>query len=89
MLRYLTSFHKRSLPPPDSQQEKIDFGQYDGSKSEGYYLQKHPYVYRGPYDRGDAPARLGNGSRSPDSVHTSKEPDTQVEESHKPEPGVC
>ncbi|XP_075012597.1 chloride channel CLIC-like protein 1 isoform X2 [Calonectris borealis] len=87
MLRYLTSSQKKSLPPPDSQQEKIDFGQYDGSKSDGYYSQKLPYVYRGPYDRGDAPVRPGNGSRSPDIVHTSDEPDTQVEESHKPEPG--
>lgn len=87
MLRYLTSFQKKSLPPPDSQQEKIDFGQYDGSKSDGYYSQKLPYVYRGPYDRGDALVRPGNGSRSPDIVHTSDEPNTQVEESHKPEPG--
>ncbi|KAM6124299.1 chloride channel CLIC-like protein 1 [Pterocles gutturalis] len=87
VLRYVTSFQKRSLPPPDSQQEQIDFGQYDGSKSDGYYLQKVPYVYRGPCDRGDAPTRPGNGSRSPDTVHKSEKPDTQVEESHKPEPG--
>ncbi|XP_075616226.1 chloride channel CLIC-like protein 1 isoform X2 [Balearica regulorum gibbericeps] len=86
VLRYLTSFQKKSLPPPHSQQEKIDIGQYDGSKSDGYYLQKLPYIYRGPYDRGDAPMRPGNGSTSPDAVH-SNEPDTQVEESHKPEPG--
>ncbi|XP_050757316.1 chloride channel CLIC-like protein 1 [Gymnogyps californianus] len=85
-IRYLTSFQKKSLPPPDSQQAKIDFGQYDGSKSDGCYSQKLPYIYRGPYDRGDAPVRPGNGSRSPDIVHTSNEPDTQVEESHKPEP---
>ncbi|KAK4820262.1 hypothetical protein QYF61_022620 [Mycteria americana] len=87
MLRYLTSFQKKSLPPPGSQQEKIDFGQYDGSKSHGYYSQKLPYAYRGPYDRGDAPVRPANGSRSPDIVHTSNEPDTQVEEPQKPEPG--
>ncbi|XP_074732813.1 chloride channel CLIC-like protein 1 isoform X1 [Strix uralensis] len=87
MLRYLTSFQKKSLPPPDSQQEKIDFGQYGGSKSDDYYLQKLPYVYRGPYDRGDAPTRPGNGSRSLNITHTSEEPNTQVEESHKPEPG--
>ncbi|XP_074954400.1 chloride channel CLIC-like protein 1 isoform X1 [Phalacrocorax aristotelis] len=87
MLKYLTSSQKKSLPPSDSQQEKTDFGQYDGSKSDGYYLQKLPYVYRGSYDRGDAPVRPGNGSRSPDIVHKSTEPDVQVEESHKPEPG--
>ncbi|XP_072724777.1 chloride channel CLIC-like protein 1 isoform X3 [Ciconia boyciana] len=87
VLRYLTSFQKKSLPPPDSQQEKIDFGQYDGSKSHGYYSQKLPYAYRGPYDRGDAPVRPGNGSRSPDIVHTSNETDMQVEEPQKPEPG--
>ncbi|XP_026710240.1 chloride channel CLIC-like protein 1 [Athene cunicularia] len=87
MLRYLTSFQKKSLPPPDSQQEKIDFGQYSGSKSDDYYLQKLPYVYGGPYDRGDAPTQPGNGSRSLSIVHASKEPNTQVEESHKPEPG--
>ncbi|XP_010115959.1 PREDICTED: chloride channel CLIC-like protein 1, partial [Chlamydotis macqueenii] len=87
VLRHLTSFQKKSLPPPDSQQEKIDFGQHDGSKSDGYYLQKLPHVYRGPCDRGDAPVRAGNGSRSSAIVHTSAEPETQVEESHKPEPG--
>ncbi|XP_009982681.1 PREDICTED: chloride channel CLIC-like protein 1 [Tauraco erythrolophus] len=86
MLRYLTSFQKRSLPPPDSQQEKIDFGQYDGSKSDGHYSKKLPY-YGGPHDRGDAPVRPRNGSTSPDIVHTSDGPDKQVEESHKPEPG--
>ncbi|XP_053928604.1 chloride channel CLIC-like protein 1 [Cuculus canorus] len=75
VLRYLTSSQKKSLPPPESHQEKIDFGQ-----------QKLPYVSRGPYDRGDAPVRPGNGSRSPD-VHASDDPDTQVEESHKQEPG--
>ncbi|KAF1403029.1 Chloride channel CLIC-like protein 1, partial [Spheniscus humboldti] len=80
VLRYLAMFQKKSLPPPDSQQEQIDFGQYDGSKSDGYYLQKLPHVYRRPHDRGDAPMRAGNGSRSPDIVHTSREPDTQVEE---------
>ncbi|XP_010163189.1 chloride channel CLIC-like protein 1 [Antrostomus carolinensis] len=85
MLRYLTSSEKKSLP--DSQQAKIDFGQYDGSKADGYYSQKLPCAYRGPYDRGDAPMRPGNGSRSPDIMHTSNEPDTQVEEPHKPEPG--
>ncbi|XP_055581066.1 chloride channel CLIC-like protein 1 isoform X1 [Falco biarmicus] len=87
MLRYLTSFQKKSLPSPDSQQEKIDFGQYDGSKSDGCYLQKPPCICRGPYNRGAAPVRAGNGSRSPDVVHTGNEPDKQVEESHKPEPG--
>ncbi|NXV32234.1 CLCC1 protein, partial [Rissa tridactyla] len=80
MLRYLTSSQKRSLPPPDSQQEPIGFGQYEGGKSDSYYLQKPPYVSRGCYDRGDAPVRPGNGSRSPDIVHTSNEPDKQVEE---------
>ncbi|XP_009468958.1 PREDICTED: chloride channel CLIC-like protein 1 [Nipponia nippon] len=86
MLRYLTSFQKKSLPPPDSHQERIDFGQYDGSKSDGYYSQKLPYICRGPHDRGDAPVRPGNGSRRPDIGHTSNEPDTQVEEPRKPEP---
>ncbi|NXW29842.1 CLCC1 protein, partial [Phaetusa simplex] len=80
MLRYVTSSQKTSLPLPDSQQEPIDFGQYEGGKSDGYYLQKPPYVSRGCYDRGDAPVRSGNGSRSPDIVHTSDEPDKQVEE---------
>lgn len=89
VLRYLTPSQKKSLPPPDSQQEETDLGLYDGSKSEGYYLQKLPPVYRGPCERADAPARPGNGSRSPDIVHTSDEPDTQVEESYKAEPGVC
>ncbi|XP_054021561.1 chloride channel CLIC-like protein 1 [Dryobates pubescens] len=85
VLRYLTS-SQRSLPPPDSQQEKIDFGQSDRSRSDGYYVQQLPYVHRGPHDRGDAPVRPGNG-RSPGIVHTSDEPNTQVEESHKPERG--
>ncbi|NXJ79499.1 CLCC1 protein, partial [Trogon melanurus] len=80
MLRYLTSFQKKSLPPPDSQQEKIDFGRYDGSDPDGYYLQKLPYAHRGPFDRGDALGRPGNGSRGPDVAHTTNEPDTQVEE---------
>ncbi|PKU38811.1 chloride channel clic-like protein 1 [Limosa lapponica baueri] len=89
VLRYLTS-SQRSLPPPSApQQEQIDFGQYAGSISDGCYLQKPPYVYRGSYDRGDAPVRAGTGSRSPDMVHASDEPDKQVEECRKPEPGVC
>ncbi|NWX51852.1 CLCC1 protein, partial [Steatornis caripensis] len=81
MLRYLT-FQKRSLPPPDSEQEKIDFGHHDGSKSDddGCYSQKLTSIDRGPYERGDAPVRPGNSSRSPDITHTSAEPDTQVEE---------
>ncbi|NXN11998.1 CLCC1 protein, partial [Indicator maculatus] len=78
MLRYLAS-SQRSLPPPDSQQEKIDFGQSDRSKSDSYYVQQLPYVHRGPHDRGDAPVRPGNG-RSPGIVHSSDEPNTQVEE---------
>ncbi|NXL44038.1 CLCC1 protein, partial [Podilymbus podiceps] len=78
MLRYLTPSQK-SLPPADSQQEKIDFGQHDGSQSDGY-LQKLPYIYRGHYDRGDAPLRRGNGCRSPDIVHRSDEPHTHLEE---------
>ncbi|KAM9238548.1 chloride channel CLIC-like protein 1 isoform 1-T2 [Leptosomus discolor] len=86
MLRYF-SFPKKSLPPPDSQQEKIDFGQYGGSKSDGCDLQKLPYVYRGHYDGGDAPVRPGDGRRSADVVRTSSEPDTQVGESDRPEPG--
>ncbi|NXC42505.1 CLCC1 protein, partial [Penelope pileata] len=80
VLRYLTSSQKKRLPPSDSQQEKIDFGQCDGNKPLGYYSQKTPPVYRGPYDRGDAPMRPGNGSSSPDMLHASGEPDTQVEE---------
>ncbi|NXI64344.1 CLCC1 protein, partial [Anseranas semipalmata] len=79
MLRYLTSSQKKRLPPPESQQEKIDFGQYDGSKSDGCCSPKIPYVHRGPYDRGDAHMRPGNGSRSPDMLHASSEPDMQVE----------
>ncbi|NXP18160.1 CLCC1 protein, partial [Scytalopus superciliaris] len=85
-LRYLTSSQKKSLLPPDSQQEQIDFGQYNGRKSEDCYLQKPQNVYRGHQDRGDASARLppsvrpGNGSRSPNTATTSDEPDTQVQE---------
>lgn len=86
MLGYLTS-QRRSLPPPDSHQEKIDFGPYERSKPDGHYLQEIPYVYRGPHDRGDASVRPGNG-RSPDILQTRPEPQTQVEESRKPEPGV-
>ncbi|XP_065697717.2 chloride channel CLIC-like protein 1 isoform X2 [Patagioenas fasciata] len=87
VLRYLT-FQKKSLPPPPaSQQERTDFGQYAGSTPDGCYSQKLPYTYGGPYDRGDAPVRPGSGSRSPDVVHTGDKPDTQVEEPHKPEPG--
>uniref|UniRef100_A0A8C3J843 Chloride channel CLIC-like protein 1 n=1 Tax=Calidris pygmaea TaxID=425635 RepID=A0A8C3J843_9CHAR len=87
MLRYLTTSQRKSLPPPDSQQEQIAFGQYEGSNSDGCYSQKPPYIYRGSYDRGDAPAKAGTGSRSPDMVHASDEPDKQVEECRKPEPG--
>ncbi|XP_010150016.1 PREDICTED: chloride channel CLIC-like protein 1, partial [Eurypyga helias] len=87
VLRYLTSSARKSLPPPESQQEQIDFGQYDGRKSDGCSPRELPSAYRRPYDRGDAPARPGNGSRSPDSRRTSHEPDTQVEESDGPEPG--
>ncbi|XP_051481430.1 chloride channel CLIC-like protein 1 isoform X1 [Apus apus] len=85
VLRYLTSSQKKSPPLPESHQN-IDFGHYDGSESDGYYLQNLPYVHRRPSDRGDAPVRPGNG-RTPDVVHTTQVPDTQVEESHKPEPG--
>ncbi|XP_027527739.1 chloride channel CLIC-like protein 1 isoform X1 [Neopelma chrysocephalum] len=91
-LRYLTSSQRRSLPPPDSQQEQIGFRQYDGRLSEDYYLQEHPYVYRGHQDRGDGSARppltvrAANGSRSPDAAQTRDEPDTHVQESHRPEP---
>ncbi|XP_032856633.2 chloride channel CLIC-like protein 1 [Tyto alba] len=84
VLRYLTSSQKKSLPLPDRQQEKIDFGQYDGSKADSYHMQKLPYICRGPYDRGDAPVRPRNGSNV---VHTSTEPDMQVEESQKAKPG--
>ncbi|XP_035393464.1 chloride channel CLIC-like protein 1 [Cygnus atratus] len=87
MIRYLTSSQRKTLPPPDSQQEKIDFGRYDGSTSDGRYSQKIPYIYRGHYDRGDAQLRPGNGSRNPDMLHASSEPDTQVEESQKTDPG--
>ncbi|NXT82557.1 CLCC1 protein, partial [Zapornia atra] len=80
MLRYLTSHQKKSLPPPHSQQEKIDFGQYDGSRIDGYYSQQLPDLHRGPYDRGDTPVRLRSGGRSPDAVHASSEPDGQLEE---------
>ncbi|NWI93969.1 CLCC1 protein, partial [Pitta sordida] len=84
-LRYLTSSQNKSLPPPDSQQEQIAFGQYDRRKSEDYYLQKKPYIYRGHQDRGDASARplsvrAGNGSRSPNMAQSSDEPDTHREE---------
>ncbi|KAM6305687.1 chloride channel CLIC-like protein 1, partial [Aegotheles albertisi] len=86
VLRYLTSSQKKSLPPPDSQQQ-IGFGHYGGDEADGYYLQNLHYAPRGPCDRGDAPVRPGNGSSSPDIVHTSDVPRMQVEESHKPEPG--
>ncbi|XP_068808251.1 chloride channel CLIC-like protein 1 isoform X2 [Struthio camelus] len=86
MLRYLTSSQKKMLPPPDRQEEKIDFKQYNPSDSDNYPLWKKPHVNRGPFDRGDACMRPGNGSRSPDIFHASDEPDMQVEESHKPEP---
>ncbi|XP_068878565.1 chloride channel CLIC-like protein 1 isoform X1 [Aphelocoma coerulescens] len=82
-LRYLTSSQKKSPPLPASQQEQIAFGQYDGRPADEYYLQKHPSVPRGHQDRGDAStrplptARPGNGSRSPDTAHTSDEPDAQ------------
>ncbi|NXC56150.1 CLCC1 protein, partial [Aleadryas rufinucha] len=85
-LRYLTSSQKKSLPLPASQQEQIAFGQYDGRTADEYYLQKHPYIPRGHQDRGDASmrplptARLGNDSRSPDTAHSSDEPDAQVPE---------
>ncbi|NWV13173.1 CLCC1 protein, partial [Ptilonorhynchus violaceus] len=84
-LRYLTSSQKKSLPPPD-QQEQIAFGQYDGRKADEYYLQKHPYVYRGHQDRGDASARplptvrAGSGSKSPDTAPATDELDAQVQE---------
>uniref|UniRef100_A0A8C3GK59 Chloride channel CLIC-like protein 1 n=1 Tax=Cairina moschata TaxID=8855 RepID=A0A8C3GK59_CAIMO len=86
MIRYFTSSQRKTLPPPDSQQEKIDFGRYERSASDGCYSQI-AYIYRGPYDRGDAQLRPGNGSRSPDMLHASSEPDTQVEESQKTDPG--
>ncbi|XP_009083113.1 PREDICTED: chloride channel CLIC-like protein 1 [Acanthisitta chloris] len=92
VLRYLTSSQRKSLAPPESHPEKIDFGQYDESRADDYYLQKHPYLYRGHQDRGDASARplltvrAGNGSRSPIKAYARDEPDMQVEESHKPEP---
>ncbi|XP_031974638.1 chloride channel CLIC-like protein 1 isoform X1 [Corvus moneduloides] len=82
-LRYLTSSQKKSLPLPVSQQEQIAFGQYEGRPADEYYLQKHPSVPRGHQDRGDAStrplptARPGNGSRSPDTAHTSDKPDAQ------------
>ncbi|XP_041885897.1 chloride channel CLIC-like protein 1 isoform X3 [Corvus kubaryi] len=82
-LRYLTSSQKKSLPLPASQQEQIAFGQYEGRPADEYYLQKHPSVPRGHQDRGDAStrplptARPGNGSRSPDTAHTSDKPDAQ------------
>ncbi|NXP49515.1 CLCC1 protein, partial [Heliornis fulica] len=79
MLRYLTSPQKKSLPPPHSHQ-KIDFEQYDGSRAESYHPQKLPYLYRESCIRGDAPGRPRSSSRSPDTVHTSDEPDVQVEE---------
>ncbi|KAJ7409245.1 WD repeat-containing protein 47 [Willisornis vidua] len=90
-LRYLTSSQKKSLLPPDHQQEQIDFGQYERRKSEDCYLQKLPYVHRGHQDRGDASnrppltVRPGAGSRSPNTAHTD-EPDTHVPESHQPQP---
>ncbi|XP_057285215.1 chloride channel CLIC-like protein 1 isoform X1 [Pezoporus wallicus] len=85
VLRYLTSSQKRSPLPPDHQQDKIDFGQYDGSKGDGCYSKKPLYVSRGPCDREDTSLRPENG-RSPDVVHTGNKQHTQVEESHKPEP---
>ncbi|XP_062438146.1 chloride channel CLIC-like protein 1 isoform X2 [Rhea pennata] len=89
MLRYLTSSQKKMLPPPDGQQEKIDFRQYSERDSDDYPLRKIPHVNKGPYDRGDACIRPGNSSKSLDVFHASNDPDTQVEESHKPEPSVC
>lgn len=86
-LRYLRSSQKKSLPLPASQQEQIAFGQYDGRTADEYYLQKRPSIPRGHQDRGDAStqplprARPGSGSRSPDTAHTSDEPDAQVPES--------
>ncbi|KAM4659363.1 LOW QUALITY PROTEIN: chloride channel CLIC-like protein 1 [Amazona ochrocephala] len=85
VLRYLTSSQKRSPLPPDHQQEKIDFGQYNGSKGDGCYSQKPLYVSRGPCDREDDSLRPGNG-RSPDVVHTGNKQDMALEESHKAEP---
>ncbi|KAM9542651.1 LOW QUALITY PROTEIN: chloride channel CLIC-like protein 1 [Guaruba guarouba] len=85
VLRYLTSSQKRSLLPPDHQQDKIDFGQDNGSKGDGCYSQKPLYVSRGPYDREDDSLRPGNG-RSPDIVHTGNKQDMPLEESHKAEP---
>ncbi|NXM79211.1 CLCC1 protein, partial [Serilophus lunatus] len=85
-LRYLASSQKKSLPPPDSQQEPIDFGQYDERKSEDCNLQKHPHIYRGHQDRGGASVRPllsvrpGSGSRSPTKAQHSDEPDTHVQE---------
>ncbi|XP_061860317.1 chloride channel CLIC-like protein 1 isoform X2 [Colius striatus] len=86
VLRYLTSYQKKTLPPPDSPREKIDFGHYDSSKPETYYLQTPPHLYRGPRDRGDVPVRPGNGSRSREIVYPCDQPDAQVEESHKADP---
>ncbi|NWT85280.1 CLCC1 protein, partial [Lanius ludovicianus] len=83
-LRYLRSSQQRSLPLPASQQEQTALGQYDGRTADEYYLQMHPSIPRGPQDRGDAStrplptARPDSGSRSPDTAHTSSEPDAQV-----------
>ncbi|NXN91302.1 CLCC1 protein, partial [Rhinopomastus cyanomelas] len=80
VLKYLTSPPRRSLPSPASRQEQMDFVQYDGSASDGYYVQQVPYGYRGPYDRGGAPVRPGNGGRGPAIARAADVPDAQVEE---------
>lgn len=86
VIRCLMPSQKKRLPLPDSQREEIDFSQYDGSKSDGYYSQKTPSIYRGPYDR-DVQMKPGSSSSSPDVLHASAEPDTQVEDAQKPEAG--
>ncbi|XP_050162653.1 chloride channel CLIC-like protein 1 [Myiozetetes cayanensis] len=91
-LRYLASSQRRTLPPADSAREQIGFGQYDGRQAEDYYLQQRPYVFRGHQDRGDASVRppltvrAGNGSRNPDTAHSSHEPDAHAQDSAKSEP---
>lgn len=86
VIRCLMPSQKKRLPLPDDQREAIDFSQYDGSKSDGYYSQKTPSVYRGPYDR-DVQMRPGNSSSNPDVLHASAGPDVQAEDAQKTEAG--
>ncbi|NXD14367.1 CLCC1 protein, partial [Nothocercus nigrocapillus] len=80
MLRYLTTPQRKTLPPPDSQQDSVDFRQYCESDLDASPLREPPAVTRGPFDRGDACVRPGSSSRSPDLACAGHEPDAQVQE---------